>query len=282
MRGIVRKHWSLISVIVVLWIILAVTVSLSLKHNDGHLIYALDDAYIHLAIAKNIVLYKNWGVTQYEFSSCSSSLLYPLLMAGTFLVSGVNEISPFILNIVFASLLLCAIYALLRYFKFPSWSIVILLLLTVFHTPLPAAVFTGMEHTLHMLAVIPYVFLSAKILTRDETSSVDRDVFSLAFLSTVMVMIRYESIFIILIIFIMFLLRRRYFLASVAGFFSVLPIVIYGIISVSKGWHFFPNSIMLKGNMPEISSLFDIVYLIGFYDALITLKSNMHFFVLLS
>jgi hypothetical protein len=42
--------------------------------NGGSFTYALDDAYIHLAMAKNFPL-GVWGTTRYEFSSSSSSLL---------------------------------------------------------------------------------------------------------------------------------------------------------------------------------------------------------------
>src|SRR4030042_4674796 len=55
---------------------------LILGQTGGRFIYNLDDAYIHLAIAKHIVRDGIYGVTPFEFSSSSSSILWPLLLAG--------------------------------------------------------------------------------------------------------------------------------------------------------------------------------------------------------
>ncbi|MEO8211196.1 MAG: hypothetical protein ABI840_11615, partial [bacterium] len=55
---------------------LLITVSIiffiSTNLTGGKFVYALDDAYIHLAFAKNIVLHNIWGITKYEYSSGSS------------------------------------------------------------------------------------------------------------------------------------------------------------------------------------------------------------------
>jgi asparagine N-glycosylation enzyme membrane subunit Stt3 len=44
----------------------------SIRINGGHLVYALDDPYIHMAIAKNVVQHHVWGVTPFGFTSASS------------------------------------------------------------------------------------------------------------------------------------------------------------------------------------------------------------------
>ncbi|MGH9386953.1 MAG: hypothetical protein ACRD2N_22015 [Vicinamibacterales bacterium] len=45
------------------------------QYTNGRLSYSLDDAYIHLAIAKNLARHGLWGCTPFHFSSSSSSLL---------------------------------------------------------------------------------------------------------------------------------------------------------------------------------------------------------------
>jgi len=77
----IKKHWSLIIGVVILWITIAILLSISVGKNKGHLVYALDDAYIHMAIAKNFAEHKVWGVGKEGFTSSSSSLLWTLLLA---------------------------------------------------------------------------------------------------------------------------------------------------------------------------------------------------------
>src|SRR5262245_18537055 len=47
--------------------------------NEGHLVYNLDDPYIHLALAENIAR-GQYGVNLEEVSAPSSSILWPLLL----------------------------------------------------------------------------------------------------------------------------------------------------------------------------------------------------------
>jgi len=57
----VKKHWPLIAGVGFLWLIVGTMLMVSLKKNDGHLIYALDDPYIHMAMAKNFSQHGVWG-----------------------------------------------------------------------------------------------------------------------------------------------------------------------------------------------------------------------------
>ncbi len=49
--------------------------------ESGHIIYPLDDAYIHMAIAKNFSKYGVWGINKEYFTSSSSSLLYTVILS---------------------------------------------------------------------------------------------------------------------------------------------------------------------------------------------------------
>ncbi len=72
------RHWPLIAGVAVLWFVIGIILLLSLAHNQGHLVYDVDDPYIHMAIARHFAESGVWGVTRYEFSSSSSSILWPL------------------------------------------------------------------------------------------------------------------------------------------------------------------------------------------------------------
>src|SRR4051812_10496801 len=63
-----------------LWALaLTVEVLVSMKMSQGRLIFTLDDPYIHLSLAETIAS-GGYGVNSGEFSSPSSSILYPLLL----------------------------------------------------------------------------------------------------------------------------------------------------------------------------------------------------------
>jgi hypothetical protein len=125
---------------------------------DGHFAYTLDDPYIHLALAENISrgLY---GINAQEYSSPSSSIIFPILPS-PFVLLGIEQFAPLALG------LLCnaaSVWIIAGFFhrhaiaggsgdRHPAWLLLVpLLLLSVNAIALP---FVGMEHPLHLLAVV--------------------------------------------------------------------------------------------------------------------------------
>jgi len=53
---------------------------------------------------------------------------------------------------------------------------------------------------------------------------------------------------------LLFILRKRPRYAFLLWEACALPIGFYGLLSLSKGWYFFPNSVFLKGNSPHFFS----------------------------
>lgn len=70
----------------------AFIIFLSIYNSDGKLVYTLDDPYIHLAVAENI-LNDTFGINSDEFSSPSSSIIWPYLLAIPLKLGG-GELSP--------------------------------------------------------------------------------------------------------------------------------------------------------------------------------------------
>lgn len=285
MKEIIKRHWPLIAGIVVLWIVVAVLLVLSMKRNQGHLVYALDDPYIHMTIAKNFANHGAWSINTEGFVSASSSLLWTLLLAFTYLLFGVSEIAPLILNILFATFLVFLVYHLLKKYISRYLFLFGILLSLIFFTSLPALIFCGQEHTLQILIVISFVYSSAQMLSRkyvQEKKSVATSTTSLLALAPLVTMVRYEGVFLILIVCILLIVFKKWLYSILLGICGTLPIVIYGLVSISNRWFFLPSSVLLKGNMPYSLSSAGIVEFLRIIYKQVLLTPHILFLLLLA
>ena len=102
-----REQRPLILALILLWAMTFAVVAFFLNANEtDQVVYSLDDPYIHMAMARNLVEHGVWGVTRYEFSSSSSSPLWVLLLASGYLVIGVRDFLPLLLVLAATSLAL--------------------------------------------------------------------------------------------------------------------------------------------------------------------------------
>ena len=248
--GIIRRHWPLITAIGVLYITVAVLLLFSTKQNQGHLVYTIDDTYIHMAVAKNFVLQGVWGVTRYSFSSSTSSLLWPLLLSLVYVLLGISELSPLIINVVLATLFIWLTYILLRREGLSPLLTFITGMAIIFFTSLPVMIFVGMEHILHALVTIGFVYLSAQILTHEKSTRLEFWLWLM--LGAIVTASRYEGLFLILVVLALFIARKRYLYSFLLAIFAIAPLAIYGIISTLNGWYFLPNPVLLKSNMADL------------------------------
>ena len=284
MKIAISRHWPLILSVIILWLTVAILLTLSIKKNEGHIIYALDDPYIHMAIAKNFSQHGVWGITKYEFSSSSSSLLWTFLLSLIYFIFGINEISPLILNIVFATSIIFLIHTMLIKQKLPSLYILICTFSIIFIPPLPALIFIGMEHILHALITILFAYFSTKELSKEIPASLSTNsmpVF-LWVLAALVPLVRYEGLFLILAVCSLFALRKRWSYAFFLGIFAILPIFIYGTISYLHGWFWLPNSVQLKGNVSTLISLTSAFKLLGYSCYKNLLKSPHILFLIIA
>ncbi len=231
----------------------------SLHLNKGHFIYSLDDAYIHMAIAKNFSQHGVWGVNKKEFSSSSSSLLYTLLISLLFLIFGPYELIPLIINLIFAHLLIYGIYYILKMkTHLPPYATFVGILCIIFFLPLHSLVFIGLEHTMQNVIDLIFVVITAQLLSNVDTNKnkifSSKDKFRLLLLAPLVTMIRFEGMFLIIIVCFLFLLKKHYRFFFLIALFGFLPIIIYGIISLSYGWYFFPNPVVIKGSLIDFNS----------------------------
>ena len=172
-----------------LFLLIGVELLKILDINDGMFVYTLDDPYIHLALAENI-LRGHYGINLNEFSAPSSSVLWPFILAPV----SWSPISPLILNT------LCAIGVTLTFCNIIEFSTreidtpyheaikSILLILFILCTNLVGLVFIGMEHTLQVFVV---ALIAYGLLLESRTSVVRRWLFPAIVLAP---LVRYECL----------------------------------------------------------------------------------------
>ncbi|MPS74233.1 MAG: hypothetical protein E2590_13955 [Chryseobacterium sp.] len=209
----------------------------------GRYIYPLDDAYIHLSMAKNFAEFQTWGITQYEFSSTTSSPLFTFLLAILIKIFGNWEYIPLVANSIAGIGLILVFHRYLKQFSQSTY--IIILSSVVLLMPLHLMIMTGMEHVFHTLAMI-LVLLGFQKYLEDKAP---RNFSNLALFSIIAVGFRYESLFFIFFICIyLFFVKRDYVISIALGLFAITPVLVYGWISIDHGSFFLPNSLILKGN----------------------------------
>jgi len=142
-----------------IWAVLMVAVILfSFGFTEGRLVFTLDDPYIHLAVAENIIQ-GGYGVNSAEYSSPSSSVIFPFILA-VFEFLGAGPVGLLVLNVVLAGITVwLALDFLWKQLMdgqdeasrlFPNLiAIPVLFSLSPIALPL-----LGMEHTLHVFLVV--------------------------------------------------------------------------------------------------------------------------------
>jgi hypothetical protein len=162
-------------------------------------------------------------------------------------------VGPFLLNIAAAVLLLSVAHVIMRRFGPASATLQTFGLLAVlFVMPLPAMVFSGMEHTAHAAATLALLLLGAIEVERRSPESM-RGLVALAATGMLTVGLRYEGLFAVAVIGILLILRRRPLSALVFVIVSAIPVLVLGAFSVHQGNSWLPNPLLLKAARPSIA-----------------------------
>lgn len=252
-------HWPLFVAIVFYFACVLALVAVGMSRSEGHFTYVLDDAYIHMAVAKNLMLHGVWGINQSEFSSASSSILYPLLLAAVFRLIGLREWLPLAINLVFGAITVLVAYRVLKGHGLKSVAVAGVLLFLVGATPMPIVTLTGMEHLLQAAATVAFVALAAEVVVSDTVSG--KSAVYLAALAALVTGIRYEGMFLLAITCVLLVLRKRWKVAFLCAIVGMLPVVVFGFISMRHGSYFFPNPLLMKSKFEHIA-LWDITKLV--------------------
>lgn len=246
MRYYIQKHYPVIATLLFLTVVLAIACRQILTQTGGHFCYPLDDTFIHMAIAKNFALHGIWGINAQEFSAASSSPLYTLVLAA-FFKAGISSIwMPFFINVVFAFLLVYITDLLLQRFSLPAPARCLTLLALVILVPVPVMVASGMEHMMHAFLAMWMLYLSVAFL---QTANTTRShVLLLSLVAGLAILARFESLFLLAGVVLAGIYNRRWQQTAVVLALSLVPLIIFGYISVQHGGYFLPNSVLLKAS----------------------------------
>ena len=228
--------------------VLVAQILLAMRLTDGRWVYTLDDAYIHLVMARNLALHGVWGVAPETFAACSSSPLWTLLLALGMRVLGAREWLPGLFNLAFTLLTLLAVDRILARRDVSARQRVAAGLALFFLVPLTVIASTGMEHVLHVLLTV--LFLAAGLRALEEPAPSRSRAAVLPLLAILMTGARYESLFVIAPLVLLFWVQRRWRTGLLLAACGLLPVVAHGLFSLRHGGFFLPNSLMLKGRIP--------------------------------
>lgn len=245
--SLLEKAWPLALALGLLGALVGWALHRALALTGGHFAYALDDPYIHMAIAKNLVRHGVWGTTPASFNSASSSPIWTLILAASYRLFGVNETAPLVLNLLFAALSLAAIAQVFRKFSPSPLAMAGLLAAEIVCVPMVPVVLCGLEHLLHVTTAVVFVWLAA----REDPAQAPRRAFCwLCLAAAAVAAARYEGLFLVAGAVLLLLGRRRFARAAILTAAAWLPAIAYGATSLAHGWTFWPASVQLKANIP--------------------------------
>ncbi len=244
-----RRYWPVVGSLLLLALVTCIALFQMLSSTGGRLIYVLDDTYISMAIAKHFAELGVWGVTPYEFTSASSSPLWPLLLAATYRLVGTNEQAPWLLNFGFCVLLVCFIAWALRRELVNSWLIGAVIAVVVISAPMHTLVFVGLEHSAHALLTVVFAYQASIVLDRSATTSWLFSLPSWLVTAALLCGTRYEAVALVAVVAGLLLLRGAWLMALAVMIAGAAPLVIYGAISVYHGNYWIPNPLLLKTDL---------------------------------
>ncbi|MDC1069095.1 hypothetical protein OAQ99_08040, partial [Candidatus Kapabacteria bacterium] len=221
-------------------------------------VYALDDPYIHLQIAKNLAEFGTFGINAGNFESASSSPIWNLLLYGIIELFGNSDKIPFFINLTLVFPVIYMINRILISIDFKGFRPVILTGISL-SISIPSLVIIGMEHLLHILLVLVLLNQFLKFLDNKKISMI------IVPILLVIGLVRYESLF-LTTLFPMVLFYKKDRLKSFIIFaLPLLSILIFGVYSIQNGGYFLPNSLLIKSGF-RYDSIFNLLY--NFYTAI--------------
>ena len=249
-----QKGWPLFAGLLAVGGVVAWTIIASLKESGGHIVYALDDAYIHMTIAKNLVASGVWGLVPGKFASASSSPLWTAVLALLYRACGVHQAAPLILNLAGGVVLLCAVFLIALRFRLTSLTTCALIVAVGCLAPISTLVMEGLEHIWQAVFDLTFLASAVTVLVRGKTQGSTGRMLLFA-VTPCVALIRFEGVFPIAVIVLLLAVRSRWRDAATVAALGAVPLLAIGLYSVAHGGWWVPNSVLLKaftdGGVPD-------------------------------
>ena len=246
-----RVPWASVLAATTLLAFTAVLLLNCLRLTAGRLVYTLDDPYIHMALARALALHGTWGITPGRFEPASSSPVWTLLQAGLGRLLGVSDVTPLVAGLVAAVSIVFFLDRALGPYIRGTVARAAMVTGIALMIPVPPLVFSGMEVLLHVLLVLALSWRTAKWLAGDPSPSRWTAAGVLA-LSTLAVLTRFESTFLVAGFALVALVRRRPAVAAALVVGAALAVGGYATFSLARGGMWLPNSILLKAQVTNL------------------------------
>jgi len=214
-----------------------------LQRDHGVFTYTLDDPYIHLALAENLV-HGHYGINPGEVSSPSSSIVWPLLLT-PFAARRWNEYLPLGLNVLFCGMAAWLIGRIVDGWAGPqAWrgrfAVAAVLMLVA---NLAGLTFVGMEHGLQMLLAVA---CAAGMVEAFAGRRIPAWCLCAAVLGP---MVRYENFALVAALAVALYGQRRVRAAAgLVGASLVVPVA-FSVFLVSLGLPALPISVLVKSSV---------------------------------
>ncbi len=211
---------------------------IALWRNDGHFVYALDDPYIHLDIARQLALTGVYGLNPGEYAAPSSSILWPLLLV-PFAQTPAFIFAPFIIGLAAAMGSALVITRLLpRSLELlPKVGIALIGILAL---NLPALALVGMEHGVHILLSLMAALACCNLL---EGRKPPHWLWAVIILHP---LLRYEGVLVSAACLTLLFWKGYRREAVLAGFAMCLPVIGFTLFLHLHGLGYFPGSTIVK------------------------------------
>jgi len=133
----------------------------------------------------------------------------------------------------------------------------------------------GMEHSIHMFLMVLTIYM---LKLNINNNFAQPSYFKLLICIFFVALVRFESMFLSFIISVLLLYKKQWRRSAGVILVGLVPIIIFGLISIKSGGYFFPNSVLIKARIPSENSFVGSLFMIFKKGILLNLNFYKYLF----